>query len=222
MNPEPSTLAPPDGGFFVPKAQVLNSSDIDRALRRIAHEIVERNRGTDGVAIVGLQTGGVPIAQRLADLLTSIGGSAVQIGALDATDFRDDLSMHPEGSLKHADTDINFGLEGMRVVLVDDVIFTGRTARAALSALLAIGRPNSIQLASLIDRGHRELPIRPDYVGKNLPTRKDEIVVVEPSGVTIGEVAVGLKADGGVASAAAGSGGTSGNNADCLAGEEVS
>jgi len=162
--------------------EVLSADDVRRALTRIAHEIVERNHGTDGVVLVGLQRGGVWIADELAGMLASIEQS-VPVGALDVSFHRDDVGLRPivPGSV----TSIPVSLEGTTVVLVDDVLFTGRTVRAALEALNEYGRPRAVQLAVIIDRGHRELPIRPDYVGKNLPTAGDEDVRVSAAGVVI-------------------------------------
>jgi pyrimidine operon attenuation protein / uracil phosphoribosyltransferase len=157
---------------------------VTRVLTRIAHEIVERNHGVDGVVLVGLQRGGVWIAETLQAVLSDIHPEAtIPVGALDVSFHRDDVGLRPivPGSV----TDIPVDLEGCTVVLADDVLFTGRTVRAALEALNEYGRPRAVQLAVVIDRGHRELPIRPDYVGKNLPTSRTEQVVVEPGGVTI-------------------------------------
>ena len=179
-------LTPPRGGVFHARAQVMTAPDVQRALTRIAHEVVERNHGIDRVVLVGLQTGGVPLARRLAAELERIDGKTVGLGSLDATFYRDDIGLRP--LLPEAVTDIPFDLDGLTVVLVDDVLFTGRTVRAALNALNDYGRPRAIQLAVMVDRGHRELPIRPDYVGKNLPTRRDEVVDVSEEGVAIGEV----------------------------------
>jgi pyrimidine operon attenuation protein/uracil phosphoribosyltransferase len=163
--------------------EVLSADDVRRALTRIAHEIAERNHGTDDLVVVGLQRGGVWIAQRLADALGAIGEHPVPLGSLDVSFHRDDVGLRPivPGSV----TDIPVALDGKAVVLVDDVLFTGRTVRAALEALNEYGRPRSVQLAVVVDRGHRELPIRPDYVGKNLPTSREEDVRVGVDGVTI-------------------------------------
>ena len=181
------TVLPPRGGIFVPRTQVMDAADLRRAVTRIAHEIVERNHGLEGVALVGLQTGGVPLAHRLHEALATIGdAAAVPIGTLDVAFYRDDIGLRPV--LPEAVTDIAFDLTGRTVVLVDDVLFTGRTVRAALNALNDYGRPMAVQLAVMIDRGHRQLPIRPDYVGKNIPTRFDEQVDVADDGVTIGEI----------------------------------
>jgi len=159
-----------------PTAQVvLSTDDIRRAIRRIAHEIIERNPDLGRLVLIGMRTRGVPIARRLAEAIRGIEGAEVPVGALDIGLYRDDLSRR---SLKATlqPTDIPSDLAGRRVVLVDDVLFTGRSIRAALDAIIDFGRPESIQLAVLIDRGHRELPIRPDYVGKNIPTNANQDV----------------------------------------------
>lgn len=175
----------PLGGVFVAHSQVLTAADVQRALTRIAHEIVERNGGTDEIVLVGLQTGGVPLAARMAEVLRQIEGTGeVEVGTLDVAFYRDDIGLRPV--LPEAVTDIAVDLAGRVVVLVDDVLFTGRTIRAALNALNDFGRARAIQLAVMVDRGHRELPIRPDYVGKNLPTRREEMVDVGEDGVWIG------------------------------------
>jgi pyrimidine operon attenuation protein/uracil phosphoribosyltransferase len=158
------------------KAQVLDDGALDRALTRIAHEILERNDGAKDLAFVGLRTRGVTLAQRLAAKIARIDGATLPVGTLDITLYRDDLDLR--GAPVIRGTDIPFSIKNKTVVLVDDVLFTGRTVRAALDALIDLGRPRSIQLATLIDRGHRELPIRPDYVGKNLPTSRRESVAV--------------------------------------------
>jgi pyrimidine operon attenuation protein/uracil phosphoribosyltransferase len=165
----------------------MNGDDLRRAITRIAHEIVERNHGLADLILVGLQTGGVPLARKLGDELQRIEGTTVPLGTLDATFYRDDIGLRP--LLPEAVTAIPTDLTGLTVVLVDDVLFTGRTVRAALNALNDYGRPKAVQLAVMVDRGHRELPIRPDYVGKNLPTKRAEMVDVSDDGVTIGEVA---------------------------------
>jgi len=158
------------------KAQVLDETALDRALTRIAHEILERNGGAKELAFVGLRTRGVTLAQRLNAKIAGIDGTTVPVGTLDITLYRDDLDMR--GAPVIRGTDIPFSIKNKTVVLVDDVLFTGRTIRAALDALIDLGRPKMIQLAILVDRGHRELPIRPDYIGKNLPTSKRETVAV--------------------------------------------
>ena len=162
----------------------MDAEDLRRAITRIAHEIVEHNQGLEGVVLVGLQTGGVPLSHRLAETLRQVEGVDVPIGTVDVAFYRDDIGLRPV--LPEAVTDISFDLTGRVVILVDDVLFTGRTVRAALDALNDYGRPRSVQLAVMIDRGHRELPIRPDYVGKNLPTRRDEMVDVTAEGVDVG------------------------------------
>jgi pyrimidine operon attenuation protein/uracil phosphoribosyltransferase len=150
----------------------------------MSHEIVERNGGVEDVVLIGLQTGGVPLAARMADILREIEGSVLQVGTLDVAFYRDDIGLRPV--LPEAVTDVPVDLAGRVVVLVDDVLFTGRTIRAALNALNDFGRARAIQLAVMVDRGHRELPIRPDFVGKNLPTRREEMVDVGEDGVYIG------------------------------------
>ena len=170
---------------------VLDRESIRRALVRIAHEIVERNQGTNRLALVGIHTRGVDLSRRLAASIKATEGSTVLCGEIDITLYRDDVG-RSRAWPEVRGTDIPFGVDDMRVVLVDDVFFTGRTARAALDALVDFGRPQSVQLAVLIDRGHRELPIRPDYVGKNLPTARQEHVdvhLVERDGVD--EVVIG-------------------------------
>ncbi|MFI9627717.1 bifunctional pyr operon transcriptional regulator/uracil phosphoribosyltransferase PyrR [Streptomyces sp. NPDC052042] len=159
---------------------VLEAPDVSRALTRIAHEIVERAKGADDVVLLGIPTRGVFIARRLAEKLQEITGREMPVGSLDITMYRDDLRLRPARAL--ARTEIpGEGIEGRLVVLVDDVLFSGRTIRAALDALGDIGRPRAVQLAVLVDRGHRELPIRADYVGKNLPTSLRETVKVQLS-----------------------------------------
>jgi pyrimidine operon attenuation protein / uracil phosphoribosyltransferase len=167
---------PPYGGVFVARSRVMDADDVQRAIWRMAHEIIEHNHGLDEVVLVGLQTGGVPIARRLADALERIENVTVEMGTLDVAFHRDDFGLRPV--LPEAVTNIPVDLTGAIVVLVDDVLFTGRTIRAALDALVDFGRPRAIQLAVLVDRGHRELPIRADYVGKNLPTSLGEDVQV--------------------------------------------
>jgi pyrimidine operon attenuation protein/uracil phosphoribosyltransferase len=157
---------------------VLDASDISRALTRIAHEILERNRGADPVVLLGIPTRGVPLAHRLAERIAAVEGSQVPTGALDVTMYRDDIGRKPARALEHTDIP-TAGIDDRVVVLVDDVLFSGRTIRAALDAMNDIGRPRAVQLAVLVDRGHRELPIRADYVGKNLPTSLVERVAVQ-------------------------------------------
>ncbi len=177
---------PPFGGVFTARNTVLDRADVDRAVRRMAHEVIERNSGLDDVVIVGLQTGGVPFAGALAAALLQIEDVEVPVGKLDVAFYRDDINLRPV--LPEAVTEINFDINRRTVVLVDDVLFTGRTIRAALDAIIDRGRPRSIQLAVMVDRGHRELPIRPDFVGKNLPTRRDEAVNATVEKVELGEV----------------------------------
>ena len=162
--------------------QVLGPDDVRRATTRMAHEIIERNRGIADLVLVGVQTGGMWLAEALGEEIARI-ASDVPVGAIDASLYRDDIGLRPvsPGSVSRLD----FSIDGALVVLVDDVLFTGRTVRAALDAIGDYGRPGAVQLAVLVDRGHRELPIRPDYVGKNLPTSPDEEVVVDPMGVVI-------------------------------------
>ena len=155
--------------------QILSSDDIRRAVTRVAHEIAERNEGVGGVVLVGIRRRGVPLAQRVAATLADFEGARVPVGSLDITLYRDDLSMRGPAPIVHS-TNIPIDITGRTVVLVDDVIYTGRTVRAALDALADLGRPARIQLAVLIDRGHRELPIRADFVGKNVPTASDEVI----------------------------------------------
>lgn len=164
----------------------MQADDVDRALRRMAHEIVERNQGIADVVLIGLQTGGLWISAELSSRIGEIEGSIPPSGALDVALYRDDIGLRPV--LPEAVTEIPVDLAGKIVVLVDDVLFTGRTIRAALDAVTDYGRPRAVQLAVMVDRGHRELPIRPDFVGKNLPTRRDEVVDVKPEGVDLGEV----------------------------------
>jgi pyrimidine operon attenuation protein / uracil phosphoribosyltransferase len=156
---------------------VLGPDEIRRALTRIGHEILERTDGAGDVVLLGIPTRGVPLARRLAERLAETEGVRVPVGSLDITLYRDDLRLRPTRTLGHTEVP-GSGVDGMVVVLVDDVLFSGRTVRAALDALGDIGRPRAVQLAVLVDRGHRELPIRPDYVGKNLPTAKREVVRV--------------------------------------------
>lgn len=160
------------------KAKLLDDKMIDRSMTRLAHEIIEKNRGVDNVVLVGIKSRGVPLAYRLADKISQIEGKSIPVGKLDITLYRDDLSLKSyEPDVKGLDVD--FQIDGKIVILVDDVIYTGRTVRAAMDAVIDFGRPSAIQLAVLVDRGHRELPIRPDYVGKNIPTSSKEIVKVK-------------------------------------------
>lgn len=159
------------------KSVVLDQETISRSLVRMAHEIIEKNKGVGNICLVGIRTRGVFIANRLAENIKKIEGKDVPAGTLDITLYRDDLTLIAYQPVVHK-TEIDFDISGKDVVLVDDVLYSGRTIRCALDALIDLGRPNTIQLAVLIDRGHRELPIRPDYVGKNIPTAKDETVQV--------------------------------------------
>ena len=162
---------------FIEKTTVMESDDMRRAVQRIAHEIIERNRGIDDVLLVGIRTRGVPIAARLAAAIETSEGRMPQLGVLDITLYRDDLSTLQNQPIVRS-TELPFDIDKKIVVLVDDVLYTGRTIRAALDALMDFGRPQSIQLAVLIDRGHRELPISADFVGKSIPTSKSEIIAV--------------------------------------------
>jgi pyrimidine operon attenuation protein/uracil phosphoribosyltransferase len=164
----------------------MDADDVQRAVWRMAHEIIEANQGIDEILLIGLQTGGVALAEALGSALNAIAHVEVPVGTIDVAFYRDDIGLRPV--LPEAVTDIPWSLDGRTVVLCDDVLFTGRTIRAALNALSDYGRPRAIRLAVMIDRGHRELPIRPDYVGKNLPTRRDEVVDVHLDGVDLGEM----------------------------------
>jgi len=179
-------VAPPSSGVFQPRTRVMSASDVARAIRRMAHEIIERNHGAADLMLVGMQTGGVGLARQLAAAIQEIEGTEVPIGTLDATMHRDDFGLRPV--MPEAATVIPGDPTAKIIVLVDDVLFTGRTIRAALDAIHSYGRPNAIQLAVMVDRGHRELPIRPDFVGKNLPTRRDEMVDVHDDGVDLGDL----------------------------------
>jgi pyrimidine operon attenuation protein / uracil phosphoribosyltransferase len=161
---------------------VLDEGDISRALTRISHEILERNKGAGDLVLLGIPSRGVPLAERIAERIASVEGFDVPVGSLDATMYRDDLRMKPARALLPTQIP-NGGIDGRTVVLVDDVLFSGRTIRAALDALNDIGRPKAVRLAVLVDRGHRELPIRADFVGKNLPTSLVERVQVRLTGV---------------------------------------
>ncbi len=176
----------PYGGSFVPRSRVMDADGVRRAITRIAHEVIERNAGLDDVVVIGLQTGGVPLARTLVEAFARIEGVEVPLGTLDVAFYRDDIGLRPV--MPEAVTDIPAELSGRTVVLVDDVLFTGRTIRAALNAVCDYGRPRAVQLAVMVDRGHREVPIRPDFVGKNLPTRRDEAVDVHAGGVDLGDL----------------------------------
>lgn len=178
---------------IVRKTTIMDEDGIRRALVRISHEIIEKNKGVKNVALVGIRTRGVPLAERIAAEIGKIENVQVPVGSLDITLYRDDLTTMGYNPVIHG-TEIDFDLTGKNIVLVDDVLYTGRTIRAALDALIDLGRPQSIQLAVLIDRGHRELPIRADYAGKNVPTARRETVEVTLGGeggveeVILGEV----------------------------------
>jgi pyrimidine operon attenuation protein/uracil phosphoribosyltransferase len=159
------------------KASILDEKAIDRSLTRLAHEIIEHNKGVEDVVLVGIRTRGVPLAKRLAEKIEKIEHKRVPVGEVDITFYRDDLSEVADRPTINR-SDLTFPIADKHLVLVDDVIYTGRTVRAAMDALVDFGRPSTIQLAVLVDRGHRELPIRPDYVGKNVPTSKSEIIKV--------------------------------------------
>ncbi|HYP22598.1 MAG TPA: bifunctional pyr operon transcriptional regulator/uracil phosphoribosyltransferase PyrR [Actinomycetota bacterium] len=175
------------------KATVMEPDEVRRAVTRIAHEIVERNRGTDDLVIVGIRTRGAPLAERIASAIASFEGVDLPSGALDVTLYRDDVALKSPRSLEA--TTVPADVDGRVVVLVDDVLYTGRTIRAAFDAILDLGRPRAIRLAVLVDRGHREFPIRADHVGKNLPTAADEVVKVHLQEID-GEDAVLIGHDG--------------------------
>jgi len=160
------------------KSQIMDTAQMERSVHRMAHEIIEQNRGLAKICLVGIRSRGVPLAQRLSEYLRLIEGQEIPVGMLDITLYRDDLSTIAHQPVIKG-SELNFDIEDAVIVLVDDVLFTGRTVRAAIDALMDFGRPRQIQLAVLIDRGHRELPIKADYVGKNVPTSKEEIIKVE-------------------------------------------
>lgn len=161
------------------KAKIMNEDDVNRVLVRMSHQIIEKNRGTENLCLIGIRTRGIPLAHRIAKNIREIDNADIDVGELDITLYRDDLTkISAEPVVTDPITSIPFSVEGKTVVLVDDVIFTGRTARAALEAVMKIGRPARIQLAVLVDRGHSELPIKATYVGKNIPTSLNEIVAV--------------------------------------------
>ncbi len=179
----------PRAGFFtldkegiimriVEKHKVMDDMGMKRALTRIAHEIIEKNKGVENVVIIGIRRRGGPLADRLGEIIRNIEGVDIPVGILDITLYRDDLTTLGPNPQVHR-TEVNFNINDKVIVLVDDVLYTGRTVRAALDALIDIGRPRSIQLAVLVDRGHRELPIKADYIGKNTPTSKSEIITVK-------------------------------------------
>jgi len=159
------------------KTKILDKDSIAKTLERLAHEIIEKNKPIEEIAIVGIKNRGAYLGERLADKIEKLSGKKPPVGALDITLYRDDLTQVAEQPVVHA-TEIDFGIDGKNVILVDDVLYTGRTIRCALDALIDFGRPSRIQLAVLVDRGHRELPIRADYVGKNVPTSAKEVVEV--------------------------------------------
>ena len=175
------------------KASILDDKAIDRSLTRLAHEIIEKNKGVEDIVIVGVVTRGASIAKRIAGKISKIESYQLQVSTIDITMYRDDLS--DEEEREFIDNQIHVeDIDNKKIILVDDVIFTGRTIRAAMDALMDIGRPKAIQLAVLIDRGHRELPIRPDYVGKNVPTSADEVIKVRIAEIdNIDEVAIYMK-----------------------------
>jgi pyrimidine operon attenuation protein/uracil phosphoribosyltransferase len=197
--PEPGP-ATREGGRFVFRAEVFSADDLRRAHTRIAHEIVERHHGADGLVLVGLYTRGVAVAHRLASAIAGFEGVEVPVGALDVAFYRDDIrgGPAPHRPLRHrpgtplGPTEVPVDISGRTVVLVDDVLFTGRTVRAALDALTELGRPRTVEVAVLVDRGHRELPIRADFVGKNLPTKRAEDVRVRLAEVDGGDDAIDL------------------------------
>lgn len=184
--------------------QIMTADEIRRATVRISHEIVEKHAGTDGLVLIGVQRRGVPLAARIAASIAEHEGTLVPVGALDITFYRDDLSLIAQQPVVKG-TELPVDLNGRTIVLVDDVLFTGRTVRAAMDALVDFGRPQAIRLAVLIDRGHRELPIRADHVGKNVPTSREETVRVhleetdDEDGVTIERVTASVAAAGPVA-----------------------
>lgn len=179
------------------KAEIMDESGISRAITRISHEIIEKNKGVEDLVLIGIQRRGVPLARMIAQKIKEVEGAAVPVGILDITFYRDDLSLLAEHPVING-TEINFAVNDKKVVLVDDVLYTGRTARAAIEAVMDVGRPRLVQLAILIDRGHRELPIRADYVGKNVPTSRNEVINVKLEQidginmVTISDVEKGL------------------------------
>ena len=160
------------------KAELLDEKAIGRTLKRISHEIIEKNKGTEDLVLIGVKRKGVPLANRIANFIETIEGNRIPVGDVDISLYRDDLNTFL-GDSSIENMDLGVEVRNKKVILVDDVLYTGRTVRAAIDAIIAVGRPNSIQLAVLVDRGHRELPIRADYVGKNVPTSKSEIISVK-------------------------------------------
>ncbi|MBI4339864.1 MAG: bifunctional pyr operon transcriptional regulator/uracil phosphoribosyltransferase PyrR [Chloroflexi bacterium] len=181
----PGTADPQRPAAARGERQIMSAEDMRRAIARIAHEILERNRGTEDLVLVGIRTRGLPLARRLAARILEFEGRPVPVGALDIGLYRDDVSLHSR-PIVHT-SDIPFPVDAKNVVLVDDVLFTGRSIRAAMDALTDLGRPRTVQLAVLVDRGHRELPIRADYVGKNVPTALQEEIQVRVEEVDGGE-----------------------------------
>jgi len=176
----------------MPEKILLTSREIGRALVRIAHEIVEKNKGAEDIVLVGLRTRGVPIAKRIAETIEGFEGTPIPVGALDIDPYRDDIAASELKRTNKSHTDIPTSITNKRVILVDDVLYTGRSIRAAMDTLMDLGRPSSVQLAVLIDRGHRELPIRADYIGKNIPSSKDEEIHVQLKEVDgVDEVVIG-------------------------------
>jgi pyrimidine operon attenuation protein/uracil phosphoribosyltransferase len=185
------------GGFLMPEKVLLTSREIGRALARIAHEIVEKNKGAEGIVLVGMRTRGVPLAKRIAEIIKSFERTSTPVGTLDIGLYRDDISPSELKPANQSHTNIPTNITDRRVILVDDVLYTGRSIRAAMDALMDMGRPSSIQLAVLIDRGHRELPIRADYVGKNIPSSTDEEIQVQLEEIDgVDEVVIGSLAKG--------------------------
>ncbi|NLA86356.1 MAG: bifunctional pyr operon transcriptional regulator/uracil phosphoribosyltransferase PyrR [Clostridiales bacterium] len=170
------------------KAQIMNEDDVSRVLVRMSHQIIEKNHGTENLCLIGIKTRGIPLARRIAKNIRDIDNADIDVGELDITLYRDDLTkISVDPVVTDTDTKVPFSVEGKTVVLVDDVIFTGRTARAAMEAVMKIGRPARIQLAVLVDRGHSELPIKATFVGKNIPTSLSEVIAVhlhEHDGIT--------------------------------------
>ena len=180
---------------MTPASKLMDKEAIHRALTRVAHEIIEKNKGIEGVSLIGIRTRGVILAERLQKYIKQFEGAEVPLGILDITLYRDDLTSIGTKPIVH-ETQINFDINGKKIILVDDVLFTGRTIRAALDALIDFGRPANIQLAVLVDRGHRELPIRADYVGKNIPTSQDQnvrVVLAETDSEKTDEVLIEAK-----------------------------
>jgi pyrimidine operon attenuation protein/uracil phosphoribosyltransferase len=184
------------GGFLMPEKVLLTSREMGRALARIAHEIVEKNKGAEDIVLVGMRTRGVPLAKRIAEIIEGFEGTPIPVGTLDIGLYRDDISPSELNPANQSHTDIPTSIADRRIILVDDVLYTGRSIRAAMDALMDMGRPSSIQLAVLIDRGHRELPIRADYVGKNIPSSQDEEIQVQLEEIDgVDEVIIGSLAN---------------------------